>query len=112
MKQIFILLLLLLLTGGCEKTLDSGGVGFELSDELPVPTALKIYHLADGIELAWQISDSNVVDYFNIYYQDPQDGWKYIAKKTSALKKQQKDELWGNFLHLHRLIFNTPRKST
>ncbi len=73
MKQIFILLLLLVLAGGCERTLDSGNVGFEPSDDLPVPTALKIFHLADGIELNWQISDSDVVAYFNIYYTDQTD---------------------------------------
>ncbi len=73
MKQIFILLLLLVLAAGCERTLDSGNVGFEPSDDLPVPTALKIFHLVDGIELNWQISDSDVVAYFNIYYTDQTD---------------------------------------
>jgi len=73
MKQIFLMLLLMILAGGCERSLDSGNVGFEAPDEIPVPTALKIYHLADGIELKWQISDSDIVAHFNIYYSDQED---------------------------------------
>jgi len=73
MKQILILFILLILTGGCERTLDSGSVGFDPPDQLPVPTGLKIYHLADGMELNWQTSDSDIIAYFNIYYSDQEE---------------------------------------
>ena len=87
MKQIFILLLLLILAGGCERTLDSGNVGFEAPDEIPVPTALKIFHLADGIELNWQISDSDIVAYFNIYYSDQEENEFVYWDSTSTFAK-------------------------
>lgn len=87
MKQIFILLFLLIMAGGCERKLDSGDVGFEPPDKLPVPTALKIFHLADGIELSWQISDSDMVAYFNIYYSDLEENEFIYWDSTSAYTK-------------------------
>ncbi|MCP4703843.1 MAG: hypothetical protein GY865_04460 [candidate division Zixibacteria bacterium] len=87
MKQIFLLLIILILIGGCERTLDSGSVGFDPSDELPIPIALKIYHLADGIELNWQISDTGVVDYYNIYYSDGEENEFILWDSTSLFSK-------------------------
>ncbi len=87
MKQIFLLLLLVILAGGCERSLDSGNVGFEAPDEIPVPTALKIFHLADGIELNWQISDSDIVAYFNIYYSDQEENEFVYWDSTSIFAK-------------------------
>ncbi len=49
----------------------------------------KLFTNADAL-ITVALASTQPGDYFNIYYQDPQDGWKYIAKDTSALKKQPK----------------------
>jgi len=68
MKSIIFLMIFVVLLAGCDRTLDTDGVGFEPPSDVPVPIALKIYHLSDGMELTWQISDTGVVSYFNVYY--------------------------------------------
>jgi len=57
-----------LMITGCERSLDSESLEFDPPEEVPTPVALKIFHLADGMELEWQISDTPAVAYFNVYH--------------------------------------------
>ncbi len=84
MKQLIILISLAIVLGGCERSLDSGDLGFGPPERLPVPVALKVLHLNDGIELSWQISDTETVAHFNIYYAVADDIEYSFLDSTSA----------------------------
>ncbi len=78
-----ITLVLLLAAGGCNRTFDSGDPDFTLPDRPPVPQGLKLFHLEDGVQLTWQISDTGVVDYFRVYNAEGEDG-EFILLDTTA----------------------------
>jgi hypothetical protein len=70
MKKAIIIMVLGLLAVGCERYIESEDLGFQFPNEPPVPTALRIVHLADGINLSWQVADTIENMYFRVYYSD------------------------------------------
>ena len=85
MKKILIPLFIALAALACDRTLESEGLGFDTPEEPPTPVGVKIFHLADGIRLAWQIGDSTENAYFNVYYNSEAVDSDYILwDSTSA----------------------------
>ncbi|MEW5923139.1 MAG: fibronectin type III domain-containing protein [Candidatus Zixiibacteriota bacterium] len=70
MKKIIFILLLALLTGGCDRYIDSEDLDFTLPEAPPVPIYVKAIHLSESIMLEWQVPDTLAGMSFNVYYTD------------------------------------------
>ena len=68
MKKAILLVMLVLIASGCSRYIDSDQLDFQLPDAPPVPIELRVTHLDNGLQVTWQVSDTNAVDYFRIYY--------------------------------------------
>ncbi len=68
MRRVFIISLVLMLGLGCSRYIESEDPGFTLPEEPPIPVSLVLNHQSEGVELSWQVSDTNAVEYFRVYY--------------------------------------------
>ena len=82
MKKIFNLLLILALAAGCSRYIDSSDVTQELPLQPPIPIGLKLTHLAEGVSLSWQVSDTAAARSFKIYTADSLNG-RYVVRDSS-----------------------------
>ena len=73
MKRIFILLILMAIASGCSRYIESSDPGFDLPTAPPVPTPLNVSHMTNGVELSWEISDTDAVDYYKVFYGSEED---------------------------------------
>ncbi len=86
MKNIYIIILLaaLLTMVGCNRHINSQDIPFNLPAQPPVPEGLQIIHASNGLNLAWQISDSSNIRYFKIYTADTVNGEYRFLDSTNA----------------------------
>ncbi len=60
--------MLVLIASGCSRYINSDKLDIQLPDPPPVPIELRMTHIDNGVQVTWQVSDTNAVDYFKIYY--------------------------------------------
>ncbi len=68
MKKIILLAVLALISSGCSRYIESDQLNTQLPDPPPVPIELRMTHIDNGVQVTWQVSDTNAVDYFKIYF--------------------------------------------
>jgi hypothetical protein len=68
MKEIIILAILSLVLCGCSRYIESDSLSVQLPDPPPVPLDLRLVHFDEGLQVTWQVSDTDIVSYFKVYY--------------------------------------------
>ncbi|MCX6825843.1 MAG: hypothetical protein NTV06_01050 [candidate division Zixibacteria bacterium] len=82
MKKVIGLIIIGLLLTGCSRYIDSEELSQKLPERPPVPNHLIIAHLADGLRLSWQVSDTAAVKMFRVYSSDSLNGYYGILDST------------------------------
>jgi len=67
---VLIVIMMMVLAGGCDRYIESEDLEFTLPEAPPVPTAVMATHLVENIRLSWDISDTLPGLTFNVYYTD------------------------------------------
>jgi fibronectin type 3 domain-containing protein len=79
-----LILIVLLLAAGCNRYIDSDNFTALPPTQPPVPTALGLIHLADGLALSWKISDTDAIDYYKIYIAESINGVYRLTDSTAG----------------------------
>ncbi|UCD16873.1 MAG: fibronectin type III domain-containing protein [Candidatus Zixiibacteriota bacterium] len=84
MKSVIVVLLMVVLIGGCSRHIDSVEPDVSLPDAPPLPLKLKVSHLSDGVMLTWQAAGSSEVAYFKVYYTFDTTGGGFALWDTTS----------------------------
>lgn len=68
MKTLIILFVLGLALCGCSRYIESDNLSMQLPAPPPVPVGLWLVHFDEGLQVSWQVSDTDAVSYFKVYY--------------------------------------------
>jgi len=84
MRNIIILVVILaLLTGGCDRYIETEGLEFSLPEAPPVPLSVTALHLSESIMITWEIADTVANMSFNVYYPDSLEDGGILWENTS-----------------------------